>query len=196
MRAWVISICAGLKKLATIGPVYHATRSKFETFDPGEELGVHFGTGDAAQDRFSAIGGSSIDYEVEKDEDGSYWVFDDMGGDGVGPFKSQRSADDYVKTQPQGFEPIAAMLHLDKVIELPYDFGQWKFNGIGTWLLHQGYITKSEYEAAWKQYHQEKALRELLVSKGYDGMAYTNQVEGVGSTSFLVLDPSKIQMIK
>jgi len=158
-------------------------------------LGVHFGDMEAAQDRFSAIGGSKINYEVVEDTDG-YWVFDDMGGDGVGPFKTEPEAESHVNSQPKGFEPIAAMLHLDNVIELPDDFGQWQFNGIGTWLLHQGHITQAEYEKAWNQYHQEKALRELLVSKGYDGMSYVNQVEGIGTTSYLVLDPSKIQILK
>jgi hypothetical protein len=184
-----------LNKLATVGPVYHATRSRFESFDPGDQLGIHFGTEEAAQDRFSAIGGSEIEYAIDGDKDG-FWVFDDQGSDGVGPFRSKSEAAAYIKAQPQAFEPLAAMLHLNKVIQLPDDFGQWKFNGIGTWLLHQGYITQAEYEMAWGQYQQEKALRELLVSKGYDGMAYENQVEGIGSTSYLVLDPSKIQTIK
>ena len=188
--SWIRSNC----KFAAIGPVFHGTRSDFKRFDIARgDIGIHFGTLDAAMDRLGKKGGGRIDYSIE--QDGSEWWAFDEDGNGHGPFPSKPDAETFVATQPQQYSPIKAMLNLDNVIETP-DLGQWGFNGIGTWLLHQGHISQAEYEAAWKEWDQEGTLRKILLNKGIDGFKYVNEVEDRGSVSYIVLNPSDIRVLQ
>jgi hypothetical protein len=145
--------------------VYHATKSDFKAFNPMS----HFGTQQAAHDRYSPDGqlneGMSVipahislknPLDVGKERD---WQSnrDTIRQAADAMFKSGRLDQDYLKAA-------------EKLYDLVDD-------------------------PRWGNYHQAMEQRgaEILREAGHDGIIYTNNIEDPGSRSFVTLHPSQVK---
>lgn len=145
--------------------VYHATKSDFKAFNPMS----HFGTQQAAHDRYSPDGqlneGMSVipahislknplDVGLERDWQSNR---DTIRQAADAMFKSGRLDQDYLKAA-------------EKLYDLVDD-------------------------PRWGNYHQAMEQRgaDLLREAGHDGIIYTNNIEDPGSRSFITLHPSQVK---
>ena len=145
--------------------VYHATKSDFKAFNPMS----HFGTQQAAHDRYSPDGqlneGMSVipahislknplDVGLERDWQSNR---DTIRQAADAMFKSGRLDQDYLKAA-------------EKLYDLVDD-------------------------PRWGNYHQAMEQRgaEILREAGHDGIIYTNNIEDPGSRSFVTLHPSQVK---
>lgn len=145
--------------------VYHSTKSDFKAFNPMS----HFGTRQAAHDRYSPDGrlneGMSVipahislknplDVGLERDWQSNR---DTIRQAADAMFKSGRLDQDYLKAA-------------EKLYDLVDD-------------------------PRWGNYHQAMEQRgaDLLREAGHDGIIYTNNIEDPGSRSFVTLHPSQVK---
>lgn len=82
-------------------------------------------------------------------------------------------------------------LDIQNPIELT-DRGKFDFEHIGRDLLEDGYITEEEYDRIASDIVPDRAMKELLKSKGYDGAVYFNEYEGFG-ISVIAFEPNQIK---
>jgi hypothetical protein len=89
-------------------------------------------------------------------------------------------------------EPFRFFSNADNLLRLP-DLGTWNYQNVMREARKAGVpISESEYDDAFNATDNNKAVRELLKSKGYDGIVYENEAEGRGD-SFIVFDPNQIK---
>jgi hypothetical protein len=82
---------------------------------------------------------------------------------------------------------------LRKPLRLP-DLGTWGYQSVMREARKAGVsISESEYESVFNASDNNAALRELLISKGYDGVVYKNEAEGEGD-SFIVFAPRQAKL--
>ena len=93
-------------------------------------------------------------------------------------------------------------LDIKNPIRINQDFGSWDAEYmVGKYLVEKGYITKEELnnvlysEKGYKLADavQNKNLRELLLSKGYDGIIYTNWYESDSKPSYIAFKPTQVK---
>jgi hypothetical protein len=82
---------------------------------------------------------------------------------------------------------IAVDLDIKNPLRLP-DIGVWNhFNNLHRHLSVNGHFTPAEADAVWDAWQRTddagwEALKATLEAKGYDGIVYTNEVEGTGDS--------------
>lgn len=95
------------------------------------------------------------------------------------------------KLRRDAAKPMAVYLRVENPIRLP-DLGVWPAQEIAK----ESGFTMKERDAvalAGDERAQYAKVREILMAKGYDGIVYTNQVEDVGTDSYIVFDPTQIK---
>lgn len=91
-------------------------------------------------------------------------------------------------------EPFAFHLDIKNPIRLD-DLGTWNYQLVMRELRKAGVkISEEEYEAVFNATDNNRALRELMLSKGIDGVVYGNKAEDHGD-SYIALLPSQIKRI-
>ena len=160
--------------------VYHGTNSlgDFQVFRQNNDIGHHFGTAKAANDR--------LDFRDDQEVDNEY----------LGGTKMQQ------KFGGQRIYPV--YLSIQKPFEMP-DMGHWEPNDVVEQLEEQGFITGEDDKRYRKEimavlttgYRARgmEAARKLLQKLGFDGIRYQNESEDQGSTSWIALDPRQIKSI-
>ena len=74
------------------------------------------------------------------------------------------------------------------------DLGTWNYQSVLREARKAGVaITESDYDKVFNSPDEDLAARELLKSKGYDGVIYKNEVEGFDD-SIMVFDSSQIKL--
>lgn len=77
-------------------------------------------------------------------------------------------------------------------IRLP-DLGTWGYQSVMREVRRRGVeITEEEYTQVFNATNNNAALRDLLMSKGVDGVVYRNEAEGHGD-SYIALSPEQIR---
>lgn len=99
---------------------------------------------------------------------------------------------------------LECYLNITNPIELDFDAGYWEVDDINSnilvMLVENGYITEEERRNLFKgrKYlntrEQTKDLKNLLVSKGYDGIIYKNYYESNGSKSYIAFDSNQAKL--
>lgn len=189
--------------------VYHATRSStrqpglgFDTFQRGD-LGFHFGTVRAAHIRmtYGALGQDTYLHEVHDyyEKDAELLTRDpnerNIFGTPIGPARQE------------GVYVIPAVLN----IRNPLYIGSEENGGIWSgpqqmlaFLLAKEFISPYDFAEVTLQYSSAEIdyldmyksyepVRELLLSKGYDGMIYQNNAEG--DISFVTFRPEQVKSL-
>ncbi len=173
--------------------VYHGTPyefTEFEGYTSADHFGFHFGTGPAAYEAAQKKGGLSIDVEVEDNKDGTWsvWKENEWISDHKTKDEAQKEANKIPKERPL----MATYLNIENPIEMP-DLGVWKWMNVARYLWDNKYITKRDYEKAFNSSNQERAVADIMLKKGYDGIKYTNTEEDPGSVSWIALNPTQIK---
>ena len=87
---------------------------------------------------------------------------------------------------------FAFYLSIKNPVRLP-DLGTWGYQSVIRELRRRGIeITGSEYDHVFNAFDNNGALRELLMSKGIDGVVYSNEAEGRGD-SYIAFCPDQIR---
>lgn len=79
-------------------------------------------------------------------------------------------------------------LNIKNPVQANQDFGSWRPRQLGLYLWSEGYLTDSEWHEikSLEGYNYDSPaatmLREILESKGYDGVVYPNGIEGAGDS--------------
>lgn len=180
--------------------VYHGTDAAFGRFDVNASLGAHFGTKKAAADRLKSTGRSQIEY-VTYPFNGQWWVREQSWGCKPtlehGPFDDEEAAESYRLCAPRIREPLAFEIEVHRPLELP-DLGTWEFEGVFTHLMRERADEFAHYaDDIWNAWNTSSergwaSLKGVIVGAGYDCIAYKNETEDPGSTSWIVMDPDKI----
>lgn len=181
--------------------VFHGTDMDFDSFDFADCLGPHFGTHQAAVDRLRRTGRLTMPYSIEEGEAGQWFIeaqqFVNTAPLVYGPFNSEAEADRDARALDLKRKPIAYQLEIANPLQLD-DLGQWTFNGL-LYQLAQMNLLEDAYERdqMWEGWQRGDAhgwalMREALLARGFDSIAYSNGVEDPGSISWIVLDPDKI----
>ncbi len=152
--------------------LYHGTLSDFTAFDTDRKTtslgGIHVGSRGAA---------------VEK--------VDQMAGP---------ADQDWDRQQDMGNTPqiMPVFIRLRNPLRLD-DLGIWDYQSVLREARKAGVdITEDEYTEIFnlpRKRDNNRATRELLKSKGYDGIVYKNKVEAIGSTSYILFDPEQLRSI-
>lgn len=88
--------------------------------------------------------------------------------------------------------PFQFYLRLKNPIRLP-DLGNWNYQSVMREVRKKGVdISESEYSEVFNARNNNAALRELLLSKGIDGVIYKNEAEGEGD-SYIAFRPEQIK---
>lgn len=132
-------------------------------------------------------------------DDTPFTVFNTASDEQLGAhFGTERQAGNVaqrrsMETDWRGSEKVYAVyLNIKKPLNLADNFA-WDFDHIGKQLLDKGYITKSEYTELAPTANRDEAMKELLISKGYDGVIYWNNgFEGYGR-SYISFSPNQIK---
>lgn len=97
------------------------------------------------------------------------------------------------KQQAQTFGvPFKFYLSLQNPIRLP-DLGNWNYQSVMREVRKRGVkISEAEYDSAFNANDNNSALRDLLLSKGIDGVVYKNEAEGEGD-SYIAFRPEQIK---
>ncbi len=142
--------------------LYHWTKDVFDKFLFGE-FGFHFGTLEAANDRYLQVKNENNDTPA-------------------GIYKE-------------------VYLNITNPIELSDDFGVWDAGWVAFQLVEKGVITEQQYDrlAITEGFYDNtydnpaaKAVRDILLENGYDGIIYENRSEDAGSISVIALYPDQI----
>ncbi len=163
--------------------LYHSTNAEFETFRPGTgDLGMHFGTSQAASDRLPA-------QKQYAKEAGRYYKEADQILPVVLSIKNPLHTEDYINWHaPKGVvskDVQAAVMSADK------DLGK-RIAAAEKYKLHPNNILEIQ-NIGVKQ--QADIIRADLQRQGYDGIVYTNAVEGRGSKSYIAFEPTQIKSL-
>lgn len=92
---------------------------------------------------------------------------------------------------------IRAYLSIQNPLDLP-DLGTWdRFQTVFNHLSASGVLSSEEADRAWANWQRGDdegwtALKGMLRAKGFDGIRYSNEVEGRG-TSFIAFEPTQIK---
>ncbi len=100
---------------------------------------------------------------------------------------------------------IPAWIALNNPIQIDVDFGSWDADyRLADYLRDEGVLTAEEHQDALTVDNGTRrvkrstksanaALRDILKSKGYDGIEYNNYYEADGATSYIVFDPEQVK---
>jgi len=98
-------------------------------------------------------------------------------------------------TEPQATQrgtPFPFYLSITNPIRLP-DLGTWNYQSVMRELRKRGVkISEAEYDAVFNARDNNAALRDLMLSKGIDGVVYENEAEGSGD-SYIALKREQIK---
>ena len=174
--------------------VYHSTDARadfnaFKTFDD-KEIGFHFGTVEAAEDRLDA----KVDMYANT---GNYPDYK--------PGPGEEDLSNYGKVMRDTGTPytpnsriMPVYLSIQNPLNLP-DLGTWEPEDIVNQLWRKDeWLTKPEYD--WilsKPGKREKnvALKVIFKKHNIDGIKYKNSVEHVGSISWIAFEPQQVKSI-
>lgn len=157
--------------------VYHATNTDFTEF----RAGSHFGSAQAANDRFEKL----HDFSVR------------VVGRDPGRFRVQPV---YLKIEnPLRLPDLAGLpdpniAPEDKEGELQQYMRSWESEtDLAEVLYERDILTEDEF---WEhQYDRLDKLIPLLQSKGYDGIVYKNEIEDPGHDSWIIFDPKQVRSV-
>lgn len=180
--------------------VYHGTDSCFTRFNTENCLGAHFGTRRAAVDRLRSVGKLQIDFQVFPHK-GRWWVREETYSSKApfehGPFDDENAALNFIEMAPKHRQPLAFEIDVYRPLVLP-DLGTWTFNDVLNHIgRHMRDTLGDDIENAWGAWNRSseegwRVLKAAIRSAGFDCIAYTNETEDPGSTSWIVLDADKI----
>lgn len=181
--------------------VFHGTDKSFNEFEMSDCLGAHFGTRQAAQDRLSTTGRLKIQMQATENDDGG-WIVEEFrftNEDPIehGPFEDESCAKTFMHLADPRREPLGFELDIGAPLILP-DLGMWAFNTVFAHLSRIGlFRDDAECDAVWDEWltgdaRGWAALRNALQARGYDSIAYINDVEDKHSMSWIALDPRQI----
>lgn len=96
------------------------------------------------------------------------------------------------RTHASGFGNVFDFyLRIGNPLRLP-DLGTWHYQSVMREVRRQGVsLSEDEYTAVFNAQDNNAALRELLLSKGFDGVVYANKAEGSGD-SFIVFQADQV----
>lgn len=99
------------------------------------------------------------------------------------------------KLQAERFgEVFPFHLFLKNPIRLP-DMGTWHYQSVMRELRKQGVaISEEEYDTVFNAFDNNQALRDLMLSKGIDGVVYKNEAEGKGD-SYIAFSNEQIRHV-
>lgn len=105
----------------------------------------------------------------------------------------------YVSDEPITFSKqkgraYTARMNLGKVIEMP-DMETWEPDLMAAELLDMKVINKKEFRKINAMKRDVEVFR-FLKQKGIDAIKYVNNFEDPGSTSYIILDPNKVRVLK
>ncbi len=117
-----------------------------------------------------------------------------FNGEIVSTHKSQREARARAdKLTRDSATPMAVYLSMSNPIRLP-DLGVWSAQEIAKESGFSASEIASVAEAG-SQHEQYAKVREILSARGYDGILYTNEVEDMGSDSYIAFSPTQIKSV-
>lgn len=181
--------------------VFHGTDRKFSDFDMSDCLGAHFGTEDAAIARLQTTGRLKTPMTAVECDNGQ-WIVEEcpfIDDDPIehGPFPDEGSAETFILTAEAKRKPFTFTLDIHAPLQIE-DLGGWTFSGLLQHLASIDLLNEAaERDHIWSEWNSSNArgwtaMREAIFRRGYDSIAYTNDVEDKGSTSWIALRPEQI----
>lgn len=190
------------------GTVFHGTDRQFETLDVSDCLGMHFGTTEAAIARLHSTGRLHKQFTPVETDDGQWLVEEEafVDADPVmhGPFESEDAAEsfvDAVRGHDSQRKPLGFSLSVANPLMLE-DLGQWTFPCVFRHLADIDFLNEeAERDAIWNAWQTSdqlgwQAIRGALEKRGFDSVAYRNDVEDRGSISWIAFHDHQIAPIE
>ena len=181
--------------------VYHGSDRKFTAADMSDCLGMHFGSATAATERLQTTNRLNSSLTVVERDDGQWIVEEEIFvGDAPfehGPFESEASAEAFSSLHEARRSPGAFHVDIRNPVLLD-DLGQWAFNAVFSHLSRIDLLNDAdERDAIWDSWQTSDAqgwesLRGALHKRGFDSIAYVNDVEDKGSISWVALCADQI----
>jgi len=181
-------------------PAYHATKEEFDTFDPRKtgDIGIHFGTAEQANQvikpYLSAASGKPTGYEeganilpVQLKMDNPLRVKDQFSTLGT---RFINRAKQWTLETPNF---LANAAERGEIYEAAKRADLARRRGGGDWSIQLDPSkdnARQAYEGASRDFWQ--AIQKSAQRQGYDGLVYSNRVEGKGD-SYVVFDPSQVR---
>lgn len=185
-----------------LATVFHGSNRRFECLDGEDCLGMHFGTADAASARLKSVGHSAAVLHSVESDDGDWMVEEEVyAGEAPtmhGPFDDEQAAQAFVDAYESPRKPDAFSLTLKAPLMLT-DLGQWTFNGVFRHLSDIGFLQDAgERDVIWEAWQRSdaqgwQALRAALQGRGFDSIAYVNEVEDAGSVSWIAFENDQVK---
>lgn len=187
-------------------PQYHATTSDFDTFTRSRDLGYHFGTPRAANDRIERYGQSEVTkyYEPEYDKPGSnvgaYWLNTGKALDVPDVFVNGQpvtTVENFLRryileTNPEINDLLKRAYSIyDKFRGMGYDRASVSDLQPGMGIVND--ILLNELRQIEDQI-QDAATRQFE-AQGYNTLRYVNEAEDEGSISYAALRPEQIKSV-
>lgn len=194
----------------TIGPVWHA--GDFGLYGESQlDPWTHFGTYEAAEER---VGGSGVadsaleTVETWQDPDTGEWGYELLGSDSFDTYPTEWEAREAGEVEAlQAAEnmdpPDCAMT--EAYLRPPFyrmpDLGLWSLRDVIANLPDEIALSDAEKTRIWdlarggRVGEEWDELTRLLISRGVSGFVYRNDVEDRGSDSYLVVDPSAVEIV-
>lgn len=176
------------------GVVFHGSDRRFNGLDASDCLGMHFGTMEAAVDRLRTTGRLLADLTPVESADGSWMVEEDAHSDEPpvmhGPFEDEDSAQTFTMVYDASRTPEAFAVTLKAPLMLE-DLGQWTFNSVFQHLAQIDILDdEAQRDAIWNAWQTSdkagwQALRAAIEQRGFDSIAYRNDIEDKGSFSWI-----------
>lgn len=176
-------------------PCFHYTDVTFNQFKPFS----HFGTANAALDRFHDSVKKYSGYDVSK-------FSDDRSGGGRKSFW-------YKKGHAREHQTIPVFLRITNPLEIDDNLTNHLTQEFAAWLYQDNKITAEEltslglgmvaenpgYALGGGEKGFPKLPRDILIPyfkrAGYDGLTYVNLHEDTGTQSWIILDPSQVRPV-
>ena len=185
--------------------VYHATDAPedFNQFERTEDIGFHFGTLKAANDRLEQTRGKR-DAWLKKGPAGWYLENPDLhdpAEEWAAPFNrvypTKQEAQKALKdgfSQWENARIIPAYLRIKNPVRLS-NLHTWEPDEVIQALADKGVLTKDEAAHEWRTRRivDRDYVANALAAKGYDGIVYRNKTEGIGTDSYIAFHPEQIK---
>ena len=164
-------------------------------------LGMHFGSATAATERLQTTNRLSSPLTVVERDDGQWIVEEEIFANETpfehGPFESEGAAEVFSNLHDASRAPAAFHLSISHPVLLA-DLWQWGFNAVFQYLASIDLLSDAdERDAIWDAWQTSDAqgwesLRGALHKRGFDSIAYVNDVEDKGSISWVALRADQI----
>lgn len=150
--------------------VFHATTGEFDKFnidfkETDAILGTHVGTKSSANDRLD-------------------WM--------MGP--SDHDWDSNASILGKTAQIMPLLISVQNPLRLP-DLGYWRPGKVAEALRTRGINVAGEGTRESDQLLSNQDLRDAIVVAGYDSVVYKNNVEGMGTDSYILFSPSQLRSV-